>query len=89
VIAEHEARGEHFKWADRTWRWGRRRRNDDNNGARKTDEEEEIAYRVPAGREDGDADKDLTSEPDSPVAVGFPPGTAVERTIDGEMKGVI
>jgi hypothetical protein len=32
-------------------------------------------------------DKAGAGEPESPVAVGFPPGMAVERTIDGRIHG--
>lgn len=79
-MAEHEARGEHFKWADRKWRRGKK--------SRKTDEEagdtEETVYAEDTGYATEDK---LNSEPDSPVAIGFPPGTAVERTIDGRLGG--
>lgn len=70
MIAEHEARGEHFKWSDRKWRKGKV-------AVSKTDEETGYATE----------DKVLHSEPDTPVAVGFPPGTAVERTVEGSIPG--
>ena len=70
VIAEHEARGEPFKWTDRKWRGGKAT-------TQKADEEAGYATE----------DKAHPSEPESPVAVGFPPGTAVSRTIDGRLIG--
>lgn len=93
VLAEHEARGERFKWADRKWRGGKASRK---RGEAAVDEEEaEAGYT--AEEEEEEDDRGYTTEdklcnkhgekPDSPVAIGFPPGTAVERTIDGRMLG--
>ncbi|KAB5562897.1 hypothetical protein GE09DRAFT_763407 [Coniochaeta sp. 2T2.1] len=94
VLAEYEARGEPFHWADRKWRWG------GSKSARKTtvgDEELGEAGRAAYAPETGYAEEETgyatedkyasPSEPDSPVALGFPPGMAVERTIDGKMHG--
>ncbi|KAB5560184.1 hypothetical protein GE09DRAFT_1220840 [Coniochaeta sp. 2T2.1] len=91
VLAEYEARGEPFHWADRKWRWG------GSKSGEKTDEElGEDEGRREEGRvygveeETGYATEDKYAgpgEPDGPVALGFPPGMAVERTIDGKMHG--
>lgn len=95
VLAEHEARGDHFKWADRKWRWGRKGRatgDEEVACSREVREVEEEAGYAPGVEESGYAteDKDVAgSEPDSPVAVGFPPGMAVERTIDGKVRGEV